>query len=73
MLVSFLFHVASGQRRPLGAWGDPDWVLGILKTFLVFLFGNNVTSRFGQAEAPSDGRDNDPSPKISVLSNECVG
>ena len=22
MLVSFLFHVASGQRRPLGAWGD---------------------------------------------------
>ena len=21
MLVSFLFHVASGQRRPLGAWG----------------------------------------------------
>ena len=61
MLVSFLFHVASGQRRPLGAWGDPDWVLGILITFLVFLFGNNVTSRFGQAEAPSDGRDNDPS------------
>ena len=28
---------------------------------LGFLFGDNVTSRFGQAEALSDGRDNDPS------------
>ena len=49
------------RKRNASCADDPDWVLGILKTFLVFLFGNNVTSRFGQAEAPSDGRDNDPS------------
>ena len=37
------------------------WLATSLIALLVFLFGDNVTSRFGQVETPSDGRNNDPS------------
>ena len=52
------------SRKRNASWRAPATLvgfLGILIAFLVFLFGNNVTSRFGQTEASSDGRDNDPS------------
>ena len=35
------------SRKRNASWrctDDPDWILGILITFLIFLFGNNVTS-----------------------------
>ena len=51
------------SRKRNASWRAPETLvgfLGILIAFLVFLFGNNVTSRFGQTEASSDGRDNDP-------------
>ena len=52
------------SRKRNASWRAPATLfgfLGILIAFLGFLFGNNVTSRFGQTEASSDGRDNDPS------------
>ena len=52
------------SRKRNASWRAPATLvgfLGILIAFLVFLFGNNVTSRFGKTEASSDGRDNDPS------------
>ena len=46
------------------SWRKPSTLLGclgILVAFLVFLFGDNVTSRIGRAEGPSDGRGYDTS------------
>ena len=40
---------------------NAPWLVPCLIAFLVFLFGDNVTSRFGQVETLDHGRNNDPS------------
>ena len=52
------------SRKPNTSWRAPATLIGFLGipiALLVLLFGDDVTSRFGQAEAPSDGRGDDPS------------
>ena len=49
------------SRTGLGSWKrNAPWLVPCLIASLVFLFGDNVTSRFGPSEAPGDGN-NDPS------------
>ena len=52
------------SRKRNESWRTPSTVIGLLAiliAFLALLFGDNVTSRVGQVETPSDGRNNDPS------------